>query len=309
MSDGLLLVDAASQYYRAFYGVPASVVSPDGHPINAVRGFFDGLSKLVEQFATERVVLAWDDDWRPAFRVSAVPSYKAHRLSADGGEETPDELARQVPVIRELAQALGICVVGVPGFEADDVIATLAARRGTRTIVVTGDRDLFQVIDDHRGIAVWYTAGGAPRLIDAAAVQAAHGVGPDRYADLALLRGDPSDGLPGVKGIGAKTAAKLIGEFESVSELLGAAVAGDARIGNAVALSLIEHAEYLVAAMPVVRVVPDVPVGEVDDRLSATPFDQVALQRLIDAYGLARVAERWQKVVAGLGVDPQVRAE
>lgn len=303
MRQARLLVDAASQYYRAFYGVPSSVVAPDGAPVNAVRGFLDGLTRLVEQFGSNRLVLAWDDDWRPAFRVAAVPSYKAHRLAADGAEETPDELAPQVERIRSLAAALGICLVGAPGFEADDVIATLVARDPVSTVIVTGDRDLFQLIDDERGVSVWYTAGGAPRTVDGAAVLAAYGVPPERYADLALLRGDPSDGLPGVKGIGAKTAAKLIAEFDSVADLLAAAAEQDSRIGRSVAKSLVDHADYIAAAMPVVRTVPDIPLPALDDRVPTAPADPIALQELTAQLGIGRSVERWQRVAAQVSAE------
>ena len=144
----LLLLDTASLYFRAFFGVPESVKAPDGTPVNAVRGLLDMTARLITARRPGRLVACWDDDWRPAFRVAAIPSYKAHRLAADGGEEVPDALSVQIPVIVEVLAALGIARVGSPGFEADDVIGTLTAREVARppadrspVEVVTGDRD------------------------------------------------------------------------------------------------------------------------------------------------------------------------
>src|SRR3954465_5973958 len=123
-----MLLDAASLYFRAFYGVPPAGTTPDGRPINAVRGFLDMTARLLTTYRPDRLVACWDDDWRPEFRVAALPSYKAHRPGADGGEETPDELGPQVPILIEVLAAAGIARVGAPGFEADDVIGTLATR-------------------------------------------------------------------------------------------------------------------------------------------------------------------------------------
>jgi 5'-3' exonuclease len=210
-----MLLDAASLYFRAFYGVPTSVTTPDGRPINAVRGFLDMTARLLTTHGPDRLVACWDDDWRPAFRVAALPSYKAHRVAPEGGEEVPDELSPQVPVLIDVLAAAGIDRVGAPGYEADDVIGTLATRARGPVDVVTGDRDLFQLVDDARGIRVLYTARGIAdiELVDEAAVAAKYGIPGRAYADFAVLRGDPSDGLPGVAGVGAKTAAALINEF------------------------------------------------------------------------------------------------
>ena len=159
-----MLLDAASLYFRAFYGVPPSVTSPDGRPVNAVRGFLDMTARLVGAHSPDRLVACWDDDWRPAFRVEALPSYKAHRLAPDGGEETPPELGPQVPILVDVLAAAGIARVGAPGFEADDVIGTLSARARGPVDVVTGDRDLFQLVDDERQVRVLYTVKGLGKL-------------------------------------------------------------------------------------------------------------------------------------------------
>jgi 5'-3' exonuclease len=225
----LMLLDTASLYYRAFYGVPDTVRAPDGTPVNAIRGLLDMTSRLVRARHPARLVACWDNDWRPAFRVEAVPSYKAHRLAADGAsEDTPPALVPQVPVIEEVLRAAGVAVAGQPGFEADDVMATLAARSDGPVDVVTGDRDLFQLVDDARAVRVVYTVRGLQNMdiIDEAAVTAKYDIPGRAYADFAALRGDPSDGLPGVPGVGEKTAAALIRAFGSIEGITAALDAG-----------------------------------------------------------------------------------
>ena len=234
-----MLLDAASLYFRAFYGVKQPLPAPDGTPTNAVRGFLDMMSTLLSRFRATDMVACIDTDWRPAWRVALVPSYKTHRLAVPNasvfgpdagaggrrpaGEAEPPGLAEQVPIILEALAALGVAAVGAPEHEADDVIATLAERATMPVDVVTGDRDLFQLIDDARAVRVLYTGRGVARLevIDAAALVARFGILPEQYADFATIR-DPSDGLPGVPGIGAKTAASLLATFGTLEALLDA---------------------------------------------------------------------------------------
>ncbi|MBN9180846.1 MAG: flap endonuclease, partial [Microbacterium sp.] len=164
-----MLLDSASLYFRAFYGVPDTVRSPDGTPVNAVRGFLDIIAKLVTTYRPTDVVACWDDDWRPKWRVDLIPSYKAHRVaevvvSGPDVEEVPDPLEVQVPVIREALDALGIAIVGAAEHEADDVIGTLATTAEKPVDVVTGDRDLFQLVDDDRDVRIIYTARGMSNL-------------------------------------------------------------------------------------------------------------------------------------------------
>jgi len=231
-SAPLLLLDTASLYFRAFYGVPESVRAADGTPVNAVRGLLDMVARLVTARRPARLVACWDDDWRPAFRVAAIPSYKAHRVAADGGEDVPAALVGQVPVIAEVLDALGVARIGAPGFEADDVIGTLTAREVARPVgqrapveIVTGDRDLFQLVDDAAGVRVLYTLRGIGELevVDQARLVERYGVATGRgYAEMAVLRGDASDGLPGVPGIGEKTAVALLRRYGDLSGLLAA---------------------------------------------------------------------------------------
>jgi 5'-3' exonuclease len=317
-ADGpLLLLDSASLYFRAFFGVPSSVRSPDGLPVNAVRGFLDMISTLVVDRGAGRLVACWDDDWRPGFRVRALPSYKAHRVArpeADVGEpgvedgpwqeRVPPELSAQVPVIVQVLAAAGVARVGAPGYEADDVIGTLATRAaagGGRPVeVVTGDRDLFQLVDDAAGVRVLYTAKGVRDLtvVDQAWLGQRYGVTTGAaYADLATLRGDPSDGLPGVPGVGEKTAAGLLSRFGDLAALRAAARDGDPLLTAVQVRRLREASSYLDAAPGVVAVVRDLPLGEVDGALPAAPADPAALERLAERWGLNRGVRRLVEVL------------
>ena len=234
----VLLLDSASLYFRAFFGVPDSVRAPDGTPVNAVRGLLDFITRLVGQYQPTHLACCWDNDWRPTWRVELLPTYKAHRVASPvpGGvdvEETPDPLETQVPVIADVREAerdVTLAVVGADGYEADDVIGTLverAARAGMAADIVTGDRDLFQLVDDKRSVRVLYTARGVGKheVIDEAAVVRRYSVLPEQYADFATMRGDSSDGLPGVPGVGEKTAASLLRTYGDLDSILAAACA------------------------------------------------------------------------------------
>ena len=307
----LLLLDTASLYFRAYFGVPDSVRAPDGTPVNAVRGLLDMIARLVADRRPTRLVACWDDDWRPAFRVAAIPSYKAHRVAQERPEgdveEIPDTLAPQVPVIAEVLAALGIARLGAPGYEADDVIGTLVARERTRPTpdavdVVTGDRDLFQLVDDEAHVRVLYTVRGIKDLevVDQARLAERYAVPTGQgYADMAVLRGDPSDGLPGVPGIGEKTAAALVHRYGSLDGILAARDAGDKGLTATQLRRLTASADYLAVAPAVVRVAPDAPVEVVDDRVPATPADPEALVALAERWGLASSVRRVVDVLAG----------
>jgi 5'-3' exonuclease len=296
VSERLMLLDSASLYFRAFHGVPDNVVAPDGSPVNAVRGFLDMVATLVRTRRPERLVACWDEDWRPAFRVAAIPSYKAHRLAdpVTNREDTPPALDPQVPVIEDVLAALGVARVGAAGYEADDVIGTLAAAEVAAGApadveVVTGDRDLFQLVDDGAGVRVLYIGRGVRNLevVDAARLRQRYGVAEGRlYADMAILRGDPSDGLPGVPGIGEKTAAGLIARYCGLEGLLAAVQDGDPGLSAGQRTKLTAAADYLAAAPGVVRVALDAPVPDVDDTLPRTPADHDAVVALAERWGL-----------------------
>ncbi|MDM7830405.1 5'-3' exonuclease [Cellulomonas edaphi] len=309
----LLLLDTASLYFRAYFGVPDSVKAPDGTPVNAVRGLVDMIARLVADHRPTRLVACWDDDWRPAFRVEAIPSYKAHRVAQerpDGDvEEIPDTLAPQVPVIADVLAAFGIARLGAAGYEADDVIGTLVARERAKAPaerdaidVITGDRDLFQLVDDEAHVRVLYTVRGIKDLeaVDQARLAERYDVATGQgYADMAVLRGDPSDGLPGVPGIGEKTAAALVHRYGSLVGILEARDAQDKGLTATQLRRLTEAADYLAVAPNVVRVAPDAPVAVVDDRLPATPADPEALVALAERWGLTSSVRRLVDVLAG----------
>ncbi|SMG57182.1 5'-3' exonuclease [Rhodococcus rhodochrous J3] len=296
----LMLLDGASLWFRAFHAIPEKVTAPDGSPVNAVRGFVDMVASLIRTHRPTRLVVCLDLDWRPAFRVAAIPSYKAHRVAAgsDGTvEEVPPALLPQVPVILEVLAAAGIATGGAAGFEADDVLGTLAAREtGDRVIVVSGDRDLLQVVTDSPvPVRVLYAGRGLAKaeLFDPALVAERYGVPAERagaaYAELAALRGDPSDGLPGVKGVGEKTAASLLQQYGSLDAVRAAALDESTSLAKGMRVKLAAAADYLDAALPVVRVATDADVElSRSDVLPAEPADPEQLTALAQRWGLER---------------------
>lgn len=297
MPGCLTLLDSPSLWYRAFHAVPASVVSPDGLPTGAVRGFLDLVSRIVRETRPTRLVATLDLDWRPAFRVAAVPSYKLHRTIGGGAEDEPASLAPQVAVILELLAALGVPAVGAAGHEADDVIGTLATRAVGAVDVVSGDRDMFQLVRDDGPVRVLY-AVEKMRPYGEAEVAAKYGIPGRSYAEYAVLRGDPSDGLPGVKGVGDKTAAALVSRFGGVEGLLAALDAGQQDGFPAGARAKLEAArDYLATAPAVTRVVRDLPLPELDDALPRAPRDPAALLALSDRWGLEAPLERFLKAL------------
>jgi 5'-3' exonuclease len=281
VADRLMLLDTASLYFRAFYGVPDSIRRADGTPVNAVRGLLDIIARLVSDYEPTHLVACWDDDWRPHWRVELIPSYKAHRVArfVPGGpdvEETPDPLEAQIPMIRALFAALEITVIGAADHEADDVIGSLATQAELPVDVVTGDRDLFQLVDDARDVRVIYTARGMSKLevLTDVSVVSKYGVLPSQYADFAVMRGDSSDGLPGVAGIGEKTAARLLQQFVDLDGIIAAAA-------------------DLEVAPTVVEVVRDLDVDEFDARIR--PLDAARrseVERLAAEWNLGGSAQR-----------------
>ena len=286
-----MLLDSASLYFRAFYGVPDTVRAPDGTPVNAVRGFLDIITRLVTTYRPTHLVACWDDDWRPQWRVDLIPTYKTHRVAevtAVGPdiEVVPDPLEVQVPIIRRTLETLGIPIVGAAEHEADDVIGTLATRATLPVDIITGDRDLFQLVDDASDVRVIYTARGMSNLeiVTEATVVAKYVVLPSQYSDFATLRGDSSDGLPGVAGIGEKTAATLLTAHGDLAGIIAAAEAG---IGMSAGIQskILAGLPYLAVAPTVVEVVKGLDLPETEFRL-----------RPLDAAGradAASLAEQW----------------
>lgn len=306
MNERLLLLDTASLYFRAFFGSP-EILSPGGTNVNAVRGLLDYISRLVEQYEPTHLVCCWDDDWRPQWRVDLLPSYKAHRVveevaGAPDVEEVPDPLELQVPVIRDVLAAFGIAVVGAPGYEADDVIGTLATGAGMPVDVVTGDRDLFQLVDDAAGVRILYVGRGVGRheRVDEAWVLDKYAVRADQYADFATLRGDASDGLPGVKGVGDKTAAVLLQKYDDIAGVRAAAEDPGSDLGPGPRLKIKDAGPYLDVAPTVVAVARDIDLPREGFALPRVPVDPDGLAALSAEWGLNSPVERLTGVLRAL---------
>ena len=319
-----MLLDTPTLYYRAFFALPDSITAPDGRPVNAVRGTLDFITHLVTHYRPDRLIACFDADWRPAFRVELLPSYKAHRVVEEvapapveaggaaekGGasasvEEIPDTLTPQVQMLLEVLAAFGIADGWSPGFEADDAIAAYAAlhraKDGGPVDVVTGDRDMFQLISDAEGVRVFNIARGVAKLevLGDAELRAKYGVSGAQYADFATLRGDASDGLPGVAGIGEKTASALLAEYGSLTGLLAAAGDAASAVKPAVRKRLEAATDYLAVAPRVVQVRADAPVTAAESMLPAAPAHPEELEKLAAQYGLANPIKRLAKVLAG----------
>jgi 5'-3' exonuclease len=292
-----MLIDAANLYFRAFYALPESITAPDGRPVNAIRGFLEMSAALIERRRPTRWVACLDLDWRPAFRVELIPSYKAHRMANDGSEQIPPLLAAQVPPLLQILGALGLACAGADGFEADDVIATLAHRDTDRVEIVSGDRDLLALATDR--VTVLYTGKGIAKLeeMGPAEVLAKYGVPAEHYADFAVLRGDPSDGLPGVPGIGEKTAATLVNRFGTTEQIVAAALSGDDGFPAGAAGRVRAAQEYLALAPAAVRGRLDVPLDVIDDALYPEARDAGRLDELAGAYGVRTTVDRLQKAI------------
>jgi 5'-3' exonuclease len=298
-----MLLDTASLYFRAFFGVPDSVTAPDGTPVNAIRGFLDMTSTLVTRFGPRRLVACLDYDWRPAWRVDLVPSYKAHRLveGTTGTETTPDALEVQVPVLLDVLAALGIATLGESGYEADDVIGTLATGASMPVDVVTGDRDLFQLVDDRAGVRILYIAKGVgnhERVTDEVVV-GKYRVLPSQYADFATMRGDASDGLPGVPGIGEKTAASLLLKYGDLHAIVAAAADPGSEMSPGPRRRVLDAADYLEVAPRVVAVARDIDLASYDATLPSAPRDPGLVEALTERWGLGSAPARLTAVLAG----------
>lgn len=311
----LLLLDGASLWFRAYYALPESITAPDGRSVNAVRGFIDMVAALMARTEPSRLAVCLDLNWRPQFRVDAVPSYKAHRVAdaAPGtpeSEEVPDSLTPQVAMIMDVLAAAGIATAGADGLEADDVLGTLAAiERDDPVVVVSGDRDLLQVAaDEPVEVRVLYVGRGLAKaeLFGPSEVAEKYGVPLDRagdaYAELALLRGDASDGLPGVKGVGEKTASTLMLRYGSVSALREAALDPASDMARGVRAKLTAASDYLDAALPVVRVVRDADVQlSRSDAIPAAPAEPHRLTELAAELGIVNAVDRLVAALAEHG--------
>ena len=305
MTERLMLLDTASMYFRAFYGVP-EIKAPNGTPVNAVRGLLDFISRLVGQYHPTHLVCCWDNDWRPQWRVDLLPSYKAHRVEVPVAgprpdiEEVPDPLEVQIPVIEAVLAAFGISVVGADGYEADDVIGTLATGASMPVDIVTGDRDLFQLVDDDTGVRVLYIARGVGNheRVTNDWVRDKYAIDAHQYADFATLRGDASDGLPGVAGVGEKTAATLLQRFGDIPGIVAAAQDPDADMGPGPRGKVKAALDYLDVAPRVVAVTRDIDLGEIESALPREPLDPEMVTALSAEFGLDSAVQRLLETLA-----------
>jgi 5'-3' exonuclease len=316
MPAPLLLLDGASMWFRSFFGVPSSITAPDGRPVNAVRGFMDSVATVINRERPDRLVVCRDDDWRPQWRVDLIPSYKAHRVAEEEPagqpdiEVVPDDLTPQVDMISELLDAFGIPTAGAPECEADDVLGTLANReKKSPVVVVSGDRDLLQLVrDDPVSVRVLYTGRGLAKATKwgPAEVAEQYGVPVGRagpaYAELALLRGDPSDGLPGVPGVGEKTAATLLAQHGSLEGILAAANDPKSKMSKAYRSKLLAAADYIASAERVVKVATDADVSfsTKSDALPLAAEHPRKVAKLAESYGVTSSIGRLQKALDGL---------
>jgi 5'-3' exonuclease len=303
----LMLLDTASLYFRAFFGVPDSMRAPDGTQINAVRGLMDFIARLVGEYRPTHLACCWDNDWRPQWRVDLIPSYKSHRVEyvvpgpAPDREVVPDPLEAQIPIIIDVLQAFGLAIVGADQHEADDVLGTLATGSGMPTDVVTGDRDLFQLVDDEAEVRVLYIARGVGRheRVTNAVIREKYDVDASQYVDFSTMRGDNSDGLPGVKGVGEKTAATLLQRFGDIPGILAAVEDPASDMGPGPRIKIKAAAEYLSVAPRVVGVVRDLDLGKPDLTLPRTPKDPEALLELDKRWDLGSSAVRLVQALQG----------
>jgi len=296
----LMLLDSASLWYRAFYGMPDSLIAPDGTPVNAIRGYLDMSARLISTYRPNRLVACIEGDWRPSWRVELFPEYKANRVDDEGDEEEPDLLAPQIPILMDVLDAFGIAIVGVDDYEADDVMASFAEREKGPIRIVTGDRDMFQVVDDTKDVKVVYLAKGisAHDLVDTSWIANKYDIPGDRYALFAMFRGDPSDGLPGVKGIGEKGAALISKNFASVDEVIEGAKASHDSLTPNLIKKILEGQDYLKIAPTLVQCARDVSLPHIDLALPKRPSDLTEIYALQKQYGLGASVDR---LIAALG--------
>ncbi len=291
----LMLIDSGSLWYRAYYGMPDTLTAPDGTPVNAIRGYLDMSARLITMYRPKRLVACLDGDWRPSWRVELFPDYKANRLEEDGeGEEEPDLLTPQIPILLDIIEALGIPVVGVDDYEADDVMATYAVNEPGPIRIVTGDRDLFQLVSDQPDVQVIYLAKGISQhdLVNLDWISKKYQIPGDRYGLFATFRGDPSDGLPGVKGIGEKGAALIARHYEDAQSAISGALADHEHLTPALRKKIIEGQEYLSFAPKLVSCATNVPLPKIDLSLPKKPKSMDTIMELKEQYNLGASIER-----------------
>ena len=296
----LMLLDSASLWYRAYFGMPDTLLSPAGMPVNAIRGYLDMTSRLLVKYKPDRLVACLEGDWRPSWRVELFPDYKLNRVDDEGEEDEPDTLGPQIPVLLDVLDALGIAMVGVDDYEADDLMATFSVKQQGPIRIVTGDRDLFQLVDDKRDVKIVYLAKGISNhdLVDLRWINDKYQIPGDRYALFAMIRGDSSDGLPGIRGIGEKGAANIANQFSSLSEVMKAAETDDERLTANIRKKLLESAAYAAIAPKLVGCALDVSIPQMEISMPLKPKSMNKIEELKEEYGLGASIDR---IVSALG--------
>ena len=269
-----MLIDAPSLFFRAFFSTPPSVTTPDGQPINAPHGFIYMLARLIEDHRPDYLACAADENWRPQWRVDLIPSYKEVRAQPNSQQaQTEVVLGPQVPVLYAMLELFGIAVAGHPDAEAEDVIGTLARRAPGRVSIVSGDRDLFQLVEDPK-VCVLYPVRGVSKVdvVDESYIAKKYSIPSRSYRDFAVLRGDNSDGLPGVTGIGEKLAASLVSKYGTMEGVLDAARAGT----KSVLMDKVRRdIDYVERATKVTTIQTDLGLADVDLTLPVEVDDEI----------------------------------
>ena len=290
----LLLLDSASLWYRAYFGMPDTLLSPKGEPINAVKGFLDMSARLINIYSPNRFVACLEGDWRPSWRVDLFPEYKLNRIDDSGEEAEPDTLSPQIPVLLDVLDAFGFATLGVDDYEADDVIATLSKSERGPIRIASGDRDLFQLVDDEKDVKIVYLAKGLSNhdLVDIDWISKKYEIPGDRYALFAMIRGDASDGLPGLKGIGEKGAALIAKSFSQMQDVVKAAENEDELLPKTLAKKVLASKEYARIAPKLVNCALDVPIPSMNIDLPKKPNSLSKIKELQSEYGLGSSVDR-----------------
>lgn len=291
MPSGLtLLIDASSLIFRALFSTPDSIKASDGTPVNAAYGFLGMLARLIGDHQPGFICCATDEDWRPEWRVALVDTYKTFRAEEGSAQDAAEDLlAPQMPLLFEILEGAGIPVVGYPGYEAEDVIGTLAERAPGRVGIVSGDRDLFQLVQDP-DVFVFYPKRGVSQMdtVDEGYIEDKYGIPGNAYRDFAVLRGDPSDGLPGVRGIGEKLASSLLTRYKTLDAVIEAAEGADPGV---VIGKVRRDLDYVKRAVQVVTIACDLPIPDVDLTRPHSDPDP-ALYEMADEAGLGGALRR-----------------
>ncbi len=290
----LLLLDSASLWYRAYFGMPDTLLSPKGEPINAIKGFLDMSARLINIYSPNRFVACLEGDWRPSWRVDLFPDYKLNRIDDSGEETEPDTLSPQIPVLLDVLDAFGFASLGVDDYEADDVIATLSKTESGPIRVVSGDRDLFQLVDETKDVKIVYLAKGLSNhdLVDADWISKKYEIPGERYALFAMIRGDASDGLPGLKGIGEKGAALIANLFPDMESVIEAAVSENELLPKNLAKKVIASKDYARIAPKLVNCATDVPIPAMIMDMPKKPDSLAHIREIQDIYGLGASVDR-----------------